>query len=436
MKQSLLRSNTMRLICAPLIAVALILTCGLTVFAAEDTTLGIQQVASQTVATESTPSTPDTKIELYPADVQTVINDEARQIVKTYVLTVGQSPNQIPRDGFERDGWRYTLTDITEKRNSRTDTQSHTETVEINTATKDLDEIIKQLAPTLDYQSEDGYHGILNLDLSSVKCDTAGYKKSTYTVTATREYPNLSTNDLSLIPKSITDNGRTLQLDDVSWQAQTYATVDYDEIPASYRAVAKYTGTASKSVVTGYVTTAQYSGEITKIIVGDTVYTAYFTGNEINPAPTPTPTPEPAPTPTPTPEPTEPPASATPQPAAPGNSSFSLVPVLISLAVLIVLGGAAAALFFLRRNVRVYRDGFSELAAKDRISVKNPIIDLSPLDGECFGIEIDKFSAKSSNGITVEIRHGSASLKHQIAYEGNSYRIKVDFGTGTIQAIY
>jgi hypothetical protein len=34
-------------------------------------------------------------------------------------------------------------------------------------------------------------------------------------VTATREYPHLSTNDTSLIPKTITDNGRTLELDNV-----------------------------------------------------------------------------------------------------------------------------------------------------------------------------------------------------------------------------
>ena len=92
--------------------------------------------------------------------------------------------------------------------------------------------------------------------------------------------------------------------------------------------------------------------------------------------------------------------------------------------------------FFLRCNVKIYHDGFSVLAAKDKICAKSPIIDLSMLDGECFGIEIDKFAAKSLNGVSIEVRQGSASLKHEIAYEGNIYRIKADFGAGIIQAIY
>lgn len=435
MKKSLSRNKPSRLILALLVVVVMLLSCGLTVFAAEDISLGLMPTDTPSVATESFPIAPETQAELFPADVQTTINGDTRQIIKTYVLTAGQSPAQIPRDSFERDGCIYDLTDITEKRNSGMDTRSHTETVEINTNTSDLNEIMSQLSPTIEHQSVDGYEGILNLDLSSVNCKTAGYKNSSYTVTATREYSNLSTNDLSLIPKTITDNGRTLQLDDVSWEDQTYTAVDYDEIPASYRAVAKYTGTASKSVVTGYVTTAKYSGEIVKMITGDTVYTAYFTGSEIVLEPTPTATPPP--TPSPTPKPSAPPQiTATPQPAAPGNSTLPIVPILIGLAVLVSLLGAAAAFIFLRRNVKIYHDGFSVLAANDKISAKSPVIDLTPLDGDCFGIEIDKFAAKFMNGVSIEARYGSVSLNHQIAYEGNNYRIMADFSDGTIQAIY
>ena len=98
---------------------------------------------------------------------------------------------------------------------------------------------------------------------------------------------------------------------------------------------------------------------------------------------------------------------------------------------------AGAVLFYInRRNVKIYRDKFSTLVAKDKIDTKNPIIDLSPLEGQHFGIEIEKFTAKTLNGKTVEIRQGSSSLNHKIAYEGNTYRIEVDFGAGTIQAIY
>lgn len=56
-----------------------------------------------------------------------------------------------------------------------------------------------------------------------------GYKSSSRTVSATRTYPNLSGADVSLIPKSITDSGRTLTLADVQWQeAATTQTDGYD----------------------------------------------------------------------------------------------------------------------------------------------------------------------------------------------------------------
>jgi hypothetical protein len=409
--------------------------CGITALAAEEGSPDLGQAAPEiqntapppTIAVPLPPNPEDTREELYPADVQTLIDGERRQIVKTYVLTTGQSPTDIPRDAFEREGWLYSLTDITEKRVTDTDVRAHTETVTINTDTKDLNAIISKLATTLDYQGEDGYAGALTLDLSTVKCEEAGYKNTSYTVSATREYPHLSTPDLSLIPKTVTENGRTLTLDDVSWEAQNTVNVDYDEIPSSYRAVAKYTAGASKTVVTGYVTTADYSGEIAKSVTCDTTYTAYFEGKEINPKPTETPKPTDAP------EPTD----------APGNvktlnsqsGEFPLVPIAIGLAVLVLLGGAGAFLF-LRRNVKIYRDNFRALVAKDRITAKDPVVDLSPLEGEAFGLVIDKFTAKALNGVTVEVRHGSFSLKHRIAYEGNIYKIEADFTAGTVQAIY
>jgi hypothetical protein len=349
-------------------------------------------------------------------------------------LTPEQSPADIPRDSFTRGGWRYTLTDITERRTSGADTRSHTETVEINTETKELNEVIALLAPTLDYEGIDGYCGLLTLDLLSVKCEAAGHQNISYTVTATREYPHLSANDLSLIPKTITDNNRTLELDDVKWEIQHYINVDYEDIPDSYRAVASYSARATRSVVTGYITTADYIGEVSRTIKGDTVYTAFFDGVEINPPPAPMIPPvrttEPEPTETPTETPLE---SETPQ--IPNDKAFPLLPIVIAIAVLAAVAGVAA-FFFMRRNVKVYRDDFRVLVAKDKINAKNPVIDLSPLEGDSFGVELDKLTAKSLNSHTIEIRRGPTSLKHKVAYEGNAYRIMVDFGDGTIHAVY
>jgi len=368
--------------------------------------------------TSSPPSDPEVKYELYPTDVQTITEENGRRIIKTYILAPGESNAGIPRNNFTLDGWQYEFADVTQEKTSGMDDRHHVETVEINTDSNDLSEITGQLAPTLEYESGDGYCGVLTLDLASVKCEASEYKDSSYTVTATREYPNLPANDLYYIPKTITDNGRTLALDGVEWQAQTSIHVGYTDIPDSYRAVAKYTGKATQSIATGYVSTADYTGEITKEIEGDTVYKVYFTGAEVNPTPQET---EPAPD--------------------KDNGSFPIAPI-ICLVIIIALIGGAAAFFFLRHNVKVYsvgEDGYRVLVAKVKISVKNPAIDLTPLNGSesrCFGLEIDKSAAKSLNGVIINVIFGSAKLPHKIAYEGNPYRIDANFHDMTIKAIY
>jgi len=427
MKRHLSRFKPARLICAALMAYTLLIFCGLSTFAAEEGSPDLQKNTPLPVtAAPLPPSVEDTARELYPTDVTTDITDTKRQIIKTYILAVGQSATDIPRDGFIRDGWRYELTDITEKRSSEKDTMSHTETVEITTDTKDINEIIKLLEPTMDYQSNDGYCGLLSLDLPSITCEVSGQKNSTYNVTATREYPHLSTNDLSLIPKSITENGRVLELEGVTWEVQQYANIDYADIPESYRAIAKYTAKATKTVVTGYITVADYSGEVSRTINGDTIYTVYFSGSEIDN----------------TPEMIE--TAPTTPPPVPSNTdtqkgSVPAKVILIGFAIIIaLLAGVGVYWFVLRHNVKYYRvdDGQRVLAAKDKLRARNLSIDLSQLDSNCFIIEIDKLAAKTLNGHTVEVRNGTLSLKHKIAFEGKTYSIEADFNTRTIRAIY
>ncbi len=218
---------------------------------------------------------------LYPISVWETQDNGRREVIKTYELGAGEKPEDISRESFTRNGWLYELTDITKKETASADVREHTETKEIGTETKDMDAIIKLLAPAMEYQSDDGYIGVLTLDIASIKVETAGTKKSSYTVSATREYPHLSSNDTSLVPKTITDNGRTLTLTSVEWRTQSAEAVDYSEIAASYTAVAKYTASASKTVVTGYTTTAEYKGTVSKILTGKTIYTAYFIGVQI-----------------------------------------------------------------------------------------------------------------------------------------------------------
>jgi hypothetical protein len=215
---------------------------------------------------------------LFPVSVWENHDGGRREIIRTYHLNAGENPRDISRESFTREGWLYELADITRNETASADAREHTETVSIDTATNDMAAILRLLDPTMEFQSDDEYIGVLTLDISSIKVETAGTRTSSFDVSATREYPHLATNDTSLIPKTITDNGRTLTLSGIDWRVQNYTTIDYIRVPDTYTAVATYTGTGSRTTVTGYITTAEYNGQISKLITGRTVYTAYFIG--------------------------------------------------------------------------------------------------------------------------------------------------------------
>jgi hypothetical protein len=220
----------------------------------------------------------------YPTGVHELLENGVRWIVRTYELGADEDPANIPRDSFERGGLMYSVTDITKKETAAAEAKAHTEIVTLNTETKDMETILRRLAPTMEFISEDGYAGVLTLDVSGITAETAGTKTTNYTAKATREYPHLSSNDTSLVPKTITDGGRTLNLASVDWKTNSGMTVDCEQIPASYTAVATYTANAGRTVVTGYTATAEYKGEVSRLNRGKTVYTAYFMGTEIAPA--------------------------------------------------------------------------------------------------------------------------------------------------------
>jgi hypothetical protein len=226
--------------------------------------------------------------ELYPLEVQ----ENGTELVRIYELGPKESTEDIPRDSFERGGSRYELTEIIKQETELTDTVQHSETITIDTATKELEEILPLLAPTMDFVSEDGYAGTLLLDVAGIVTEVAGTKQSAYTLTISREYPHLTSNDTSLLPKTVTERGLTYTLATDDWKSENSETVDYDTLPEYYTAIANYTASGTSTKVTGYTTTAIYNGVITKQLEGKIRYSAHFEGSPIAmPAPIETPTP-------------------------------------------------------------------------------------------------------------------------------------------------
>ena len=198
--------------------------------------------------------------------------DELR-INKVYQLSLSDDPSGIPTEDFERNGRRYFLLDMIREDEVGVDTQDYTDTITQDSDTNDLSAVLKQLDPHREVTTEDGYTGLLALDYTSVTVEAKGYKTSTKSLSATRTYPNLSDADLSLVPKTTTDNGKTLTLGAVEWSGGENG---------YYPATATYTGTSSTRYATGYTVTASYTGQVAKTGCEVVTYTAIF-GSEVLP---------------------------------------------------------------------------------------------------------------------------------------------------------
>ena len=217
---------------------------------------------------------------VYPAEVRASEENGIAHLEKVYYLTAKDDPTAIPTADFEREGKTYTLLDLLKNDLTETDTKEYIEVLTLDSKTKDLEEIIKTLEPELEVVTEDGYSGTLKPNYPSIAVEAAGYKNSSWTVSAKRTYPNLNDADISLIPKTIEDSGRTLTLADVDWQE--VPTGDMGDFVEAFRytANATYTGTAYSKTATGYTVTVEYGGEVTKTSCDTIVYTAVFTATE------------------------------------------------------------------------------------------------------------------------------------------------------------
>ena len=217
----------------------------------------------------------------YPSQVSYSMNNGIFEVRKTYELPVDQEPSMQAKQSFEQDGYSFTLTDLLRQELPEQQSKEYTETVTVSSESKELTAILPLLADTKAVTTEDGFTGTLKLDTGSITVEPAGYKNNSWTVSATRTYPNLSSMDLEYIPKTTTENGRTLNFSTVDWQTDNTENVDDDAIGDRFSAIVTYTGTASSLNVTGYTVTAQYSGEVKKVSLDKVQYVAVFHGTPL-----------------------------------------------------------------------------------------------------------------------------------------------------------
>ena len=219
--------------------------------------------------------------EVYPSKIEYVENGGITEIHKIYELKADEDPSAIPRYSFEQNGYKYILKDIIEKEIPNFETKEYTEIITVESQTNKIEDILPLIPAQKDITTEDGFSGTMELDISTIDVQSKGTGTSSYTITATRTYPNLAGADLQYIPKTTVENGYTLQFSSVQWQTDNTENVDDYAIADRYTAVVTYSGTGTKSYSKGYTVTAEYKGTLSKTSVETTEYTAIFGGEKL-----------------------------------------------------------------------------------------------------------------------------------------------------------
>jgi hypothetical protein len=339
--------------------------------------------------------------------------------IKVFTLLPDQDPAELIEDDFEYGGWLYTYADIVKEELIFSTQTQHQEIVTVETATKNLEDILAELEPTIEYRNGDT-EGTLTLDHNSLKTEVAGYQSGSYTVTATKNYTGLDRNDSSYIDKTAEKDGRTLSLSNVVWSVESTTLVGDELIPASYSAVATYTGTAYYNKATGYLTTAEYNGTVTSSGISGIRYTVTYIGTLIEPEATPEPEPDRSII---EPEPNEPVKEPGPSP----------LPWIFG-GIAIISAGLLLYAFLLRKNITVYEstgdeNEFDKIGSL-HLDPRKPdfrVDRFRKIPEGLIAVEIDGATARRLFGKTLSIHHYNHTLQHTVgAANASSYWFKLD----------
>ena len=340
----------------------------------------------------------------YVADDITYQNLNGQQLaIKVYTLLPDQDPEDLVEEDFEYDGYLYTYSSATKEEQTFSEENLHTETITVTTSSKNMEDILAELEPTIEY--DDGAAaGTLALDHSTIQTEVAGYKDSSYTVTATKNYTGLDRNDSTYIDKTVVKDGRTLSLSNITWSVESTALVGDELVPATYAAVATYSGTAYSKTATGYITTADYVGTVSTSGVSSIKYTVTYLGTVIE--------------------------------VEPEESPVPLMAVGILGVVLIAAGLLLLIMTLLRKNCTVYaatgKGNEYDKCGRLLLKAKRPELRIDSLKNVPKGviaIEVDEAIARKLFGQTISIRYFDEIFSHTVGTVNGPYWFKVDVGS-------
>lgn len=335
-----------------------------------------------------------------PISVERKNIDGTEYVIKMYELPIQTEDTTLIEPDFELDGFIFTHETTNKKINETTDTKEVTEQAQAQSQSKNLEEVIKQFPSTKAYD-QDGYKGTLTLDTGSIVTEVAGYTTKNYTVSTTKEYPNLMYADPSYVSQSAVKDGYTLPLTDVSWTVMGTSLAGDTLVPTEYKAVATYSKTFSSQVPTGYISTARYKGNVTKTVADTADFTVTYVGTLI-------------------------------------DEGMPTILKVITGFVLVLLIICATTLLLLylksRRGSYVYNliDKEYICIGHQSINPKKPVIDLNDFEdmiqSNVFQFILDKKTTSELFGRNINVTYKDVTIKHLVNEKKGEYRFELNLG--------
>ena len=216
-----------------------------------------------------------------PMDIQTAAEGEFKLLKKVFVVDAAVSPSVLIEPNLTRLGCSYEyLETLKEELPGERETKSVQKKIEIVSSIKDPAAIAAEQEQTLAYD-EGGFVGELALDAEKIVVEDGEKQSYSYTVTDTKIYTGLASQDPYLVPKEVSKNGVTLTLSETQW-TPVGVLDDGSGQPASYTATVSYSGQGWGSKTVGYKAILPYSGEVVKEVPGKVKYTVVY--GEVKPA--------------------------------------------------------------------------------------------------------------------------------------------------------
>ena len=215
----------------------------------------------------------------YPYSIQYEEQNGKPIIIKSFKLPTNVDPFTLIEDEWEKDGYRYTKTEILmDEPEQIIDERTIAEPIIFETEDDDPETIRAAIEPIMEYD-QNGYTGQLTLDYDSISTTATDTESYSYPISKTIEVNNLPDNDYAYLSKKM--DGLTLQSAD--WELQSSVQRVDDLVPGTYTAYATYTGTGYGTRATGYTNTAYYTGTVKRVTDGDVICSIVYRGEPLVP---------------------------------------------------------------------------------------------------------------------------------------------------------